>query len=287
MRSVEERFEANVDRRGEHELWLGTCDTDGTPQIRVDGRLTTARRVAWELARGPLPPKVTVAACETDPRCVRVEHLSLGRRRRRTPLPASGPPPRRHPKGGGTVREVNDGVWELAITAVNGSGRRYRRIHGTREDATAALGAFAVELGRPAATVDELIRGYLAHLQSARRSPATLRRYRQLWRQWLAADLGQLEPASLTRTRLERTLRHMAVAGQSSSSVHQAAVVLSGCLSWANEQGQLRRNPALNLWFPDGTRLAPPRHDTDDTGQIAGSTEAFRLRESWFSSRRQ
>lgn len=99
-----------------------------------------------------------------------------------------------------------------------------RRIHGTREDATAALAAFAVELGRPAATVDDLVGAYLAHLQSAGRSATTLRRYRQLWRQWLAADLGPLEPASLTQTRLERTLRHMAAAGQSSSSVHQAAV---------------------------------------------------------------
>jgi hypothetical protein len=260
VHSVEERFEANVDRRGDHHLWLGACDDDGTPQIRVDGRLTTARRLAWELARGPLPPKVTVAACEADPGCVRLEHLGLGRRRRRAPSPAPAQPLRRRPKGGGTVREVGDGVWELAITAASGSGRRYRRIRGTREDATAALAAFAVELGRPAATVDELVSGYLAHLQSASRSPATLRRYRQLWHQWLAADLGSLEPASLTRTRLERTLRHMAAAGQSPSSIHQAAVVLSGCLAWARDCGQLRRNPALNLQLPDGTRLAPPRH---------------------------
>ena len=259
MRSVEERFEANVDRRGDHHLWLGTCDTDGTPQVRIGGRLTTARRVAWELARGPLPPKVTVAACEAEPSCVRVEHLSLGRRRRRPSVLAPGPPPQRRPRGGGTVRELGDGLWELAVTTTNGSGRRYRRIHGNREDAIAALAAFAVELGRPAASVDALVGGYLAHLQSAGRSAATLRRYRQLWRQWLAADLGALELASLTRTRLERTLRHMAAAGQSPSSIHQAAVVLSGSLAWAHEHEQLRRNPALGLRLPDGTRLAPPR----------------------------
>lgn len=260
MRSIEERFEANVDRRSDHHLWLGACDGDGTPQVRIGGRLTTARRVAWELARGPLPPKVTVAACEAEPSCVRPEHLSLGRRRRRPSLPAADPPPQRRPKGGGTVRELSDGLWELAVTAANGSGRRYRRIHGTREDAIAALAAFAVELGRPAATVGALVDGYLAHLQSAGRSAATLRRYRQLWRQWLAADLGALEPASLTRTRIERTLRHMAAAGQSSSSVHQAAVVLSGCFAWAHDDGQLRRNAALGLTLPDGNQLGPPRH---------------------------
>jgi hypothetical protein len=260
VRSVEERFDANVDRRGDHHLWLGACDGDGTPQIRVDGRLTTARRLAWELARGPLPPRVTVAACEAEPGCVRVEHLGLGRRRRRAPPPAPGPPPRRQPRGGGIARQVGDGVWELAITAADGSGRRYRRIHGSPDDAAAALAAFVVEHGGQAATLDALIGGYLAHLRSAGRSPTTLRRYQQLWRQWLAPDLGHLEPAALTQTQIERTLRHMAGAGQSPSSVHQAAVILSGSLAWAHDHGQVRRNPTLGLRLPDGTRLAPPRH---------------------------
>lgn len=258
MRSVEERFEANVDRRGAHHVWLATRDSDGTPQIRVDGRLTTARRVAWELARGPLAPKVTVAACEADPRCVRVEHLGLGRRRRRAPPPPAAPPPRRQPKGTGSIREVGVSVWELAVT--DGSGRRYRRIRGSRDDASAALAAFIVERGGQAATLDALVGGYLDHLRTAGRSAQTLRRYQQLWRQWLTPDLGHIEPSAITRARIERTLRHMAGAGQSPSSVHQAAVVLSGSLTWAHDHGQVRRNPALALRLPDGTRLAPPRH---------------------------
>jgi len=92
------------------------------------------------------------------------------------------------------------------------------------------------------------------------RGAHTLRRYQQLWRQWLAPDLGQLQPAALTRARIERTLRHMAGAGQSPSSVHQAAVVLSGSLAWAHDHGQVSRNPTLGLQLPDGSRLAPPRH---------------------------
>ena len=260
VRTVEERFEANVDPDGAHHLWLGACDSDGTPQIRVNGHLTTARRVAWELARGPLPPKITVAACQTDPRCVRIEHLGLGRRRRPAPPPPAAPAPQRQPRGTGSIREVDTGVWELAVTAADGSGRRYRRIHGSRHDATAALAAFVVEHGGQAATLDALIGGYLAHLQSAGRSAQTLRRYQQLWHQWLAPDLGHIEPGALTRARIERTLRHMAGAGQSPSSVHQAAVVVSGCLAWAHNQAQVRRNPALGLQLPDGTQLAPPRH---------------------------
>jgi hypothetical protein len=260
MRTVEERFEANVDRDSAHHVWLGACDRDGTPQIRVDGHLTTARRVAWELSRGPLPPKATVSACEADPRCVRVEHLGLGRRRRPAPPPPTRPARQRQPRGAGSIREVDASVWELAVTATDGSGRRSRRIRGSRDDAAGALAAFVVENGRPAATLDPLIGAYLAHLRSAGRSPTTLRRYHQLWRQWLAPDLEQLEPGALTRARIERALRHMASAGQSPSSVHQAAVILSGALAWAHDHGQVRRNPTLGLRLPDGTQLAPPRH---------------------------
>jgi hypothetical protein len=260
VRPLEERFEAKVDRRGAHHRWLGASDRHGTPQIRVNGRLTTARRVAWELVRGPLPLKLTVSACEDDPTCVRADHLGLGRRRRRAPPTPTTPPPRRTPNRTGSIREVGAGVWELAITSANGSGRRYRRIHGSVDDAITALATFAVEHGGLAATLDDLVGGYLAHLRTAGRTTNTLRRYHQLWRQWLAPDLGPLEPATLTRTTIERSLRHMAAAGQSPSSIHQAATIVTGALTWANDNQQLRRNPTLNLRLPDGTRLGPPRH---------------------------
>jgi hypothetical protein len=259
VRSVEERFEAKVDRRGDHHRWLATTGHDGTPQMKVNGRLTTARRVAWELAGRPLPPRVTISACEQDPTCVRIEHLGLGRRRRPGPLATVGPARQRSPKGTGTLRQIRAGVWELAVTATDGSGRRYRRIEGNREHAATALASFAVEAGGRAATVEALAGAYFAHLRTAGRSPQTMRRYHQLWRDWLALDLAHLQPGALTRTSIERTLRHMAASGQSPSSVHQAAVIISGCLTWARSQGQLRRNPSLALHLPDGTQLAPPR----------------------------
>jgi len=260
MRSLEDRFEANVDRRGVHHRWLGSCDSDGTPQIRVNGRLTTGRRVAWELTHGPLPPKVTVAACQDDPTCVRVDHLGLGRRPRRAAPPPIASASRRPSSRAVSIREVGAGVWELAVTSADGSGRRYRRIHANRDDATTALATFAVERGAPAATLDALVGGYLAHLQTAARRPNTLRRYHQLWRQWLAPDLGHLEPASLTRTTIERALRRMAAAGQSPSSIHQAAIILTGAFAWTHDNKQLLRNPTLNLRLPDHTRLGAPRH---------------------------
>jgi DNA-binding transcriptional ArsR family regulator len=61
--STAERFEALVDGSGDHHVWLGAVDAEGTPQVRVDGRLTTARRVAWHLAHGPIPAGVRIAAC--------------------------------------------------------------------------------------------------------------------------------------------------------------------------------------------------------------------------------
>lgn len=86
-----------------------------------------------------------------------------------------------------------------------------------------------------------------------------MRRYRQLWRDWLAPQLGTLRPEDLRRPQLERTLAAMAKAGQSPSSIHQAAVLLSGCLARAWRDGEIDRNPALGIRLPDGTTLAPPR----------------------------
>jgi len=46
MPRLEARFDAKVDRSGEHQRWAGAHDADGIGQIRVNGKLTTARRVA-------------------------------------------------------------------------------------------------------------------------------------------------------------------------------------------------------------------------------------------------
>jgi len=50
-RTPAERFERYVDRTGDHHQWTGSINrARGTGQIRVDGKLTTAHRLAWELA---------------------------------------------------------------------------------------------------------------------------------------------------------------------------------------------------------------------------------------------
>ena len=101
-----------MDRTAVHHRWLGAADRSGIPQIRVDGRLTTARRVAWQLHHGALPADARVHACPDDPRCVRVEHLTITQ-------PHASPPhtaPTRRRRGQGSMREIRPGVWKLTVT---------------------------------------------------------------------------------------------------------------------------------------------------------------------------
>jgi hypothetical protein len=92
-----ERFEALVDRRGAHHRWTGSPDPrTGTGQFRIDGKLRSAQRAAWELHVGPIPSAVRVRACPDDPLCVRVEHLGLEPSQRNiAPSRASSEPDRR------------------------------------------------------------------------------------------------------------------------------------------------------------------------------------------------
>lgn len=257
MATVAERIAAKVDTVGDHLVWLGATAAEGTPQIRVNGRLTTVRRVVWELAHGPLPGNVTVSACPEEPTCVRLEHLGLGRTRRTLRQRADPTPRRRARRGSGSMREVRSGVWELAVSF--GGTRRYRTVHGRRADAAAALAVFAAGGADPGGALGGLVAEYLVHLEGQGRSPATVGRYRQLWRDWLSPTLAAADPAGITRRQLERALAAMAKAGQSASSVHQAAVLLSGTLAWAHRHGHVATNPTLGLRLPGGAVLAPPR----------------------------
>src|SRR5919106_4455149 len=116
MTTLSDRLARRTDRNGEHHCWLGTTGADGTPQIRVDGHLTTVRRVMWEQAHGPLSAGTTVAACPDEPRCVRVDHLSLGRKRR-SPIGVPLATRSRSRRGSGSMRQVRPGIWELALSA--------------------------------------------------------------------------------------------------------------------------------------------------------------------------
>jgi hypothetical protein len=249
MLPLEARFDAKVDRSGRHHLWTGAHDADGIGQIRVNGRLTTARRVAWELAHGPLPPRTRLSGCPDEPGCVRVEHLSLaGQPRSR----ASG----RSARGGGSKREIRPGVWKLTIPAGRNDTGTYRRVsrtvHGTQAQATRALQRLAAEVrgpvdpakSTPPWTLTELVARYLGHLEHTQRSPETIRRYRGLLSGWIGPALGTRAPSDVTPDDVDQLLSQMQAAGQSDSSTHQARTLLRSAFRWARATYSIRHNPA-------------------------------------------
>lgn len=59
-------------------LWCGWTDSKGYGRMKIGGRAFGAHRVAWEAARGPIPPDMEVChRCDVRG-CVNVEHLFLG-----------------------------------------------------------------------------------------------------------------------------------------------------------------------------------------------------------------
>jgi hypothetical protein len=57
--------------------WTGKLNPGGRGCLKFDGRLTTAQRVAWRLAYGPVPEGMFVAHKCHNRRCIRVTHLEL------------------------------------------------------------------------------------------------------------------------------------------------------------------------------------------------------------------
>lgn len=73
-----ERFWLRVTKTRGCWFWLASTDGDGYGQVCRDGRLRKSHRVAWEMARGPIPAGALVLhKCDT-PACVRLSHLFLG-----------------------------------------------------------------------------------------------------------------------------------------------------------------------------------------------------------------
>jgi hypothetical protein len=245
-----QRFEAKVDRRGEHHLWLGATDHRGVGLIRVDGVLTTARRVAWELGRGPLPHGQRVAGCPGDPRCVRVEHLGL--LPQTTPPKRPAPVRRRGPRGAGTKVEVRPGVWKLTVG--HRGTRHHRTFEGNDDQATRALATFADEIHlaarRDAPTLDGLVLGYLDHLAATGYAPTTIARYESLHRQWILPGIGRRRLRRVFNADIQELLDTMADHGQSASSIRQARALLTGAYRWGQQRGTISANPALDIEWP-------------------------------------
>ena len=59
-------------------LWKGYFSGSGYAQLYANGKKQGVSRLLWELKRGPIPPGQVVRHSCDNPRCVRLEHLSLG-----------------------------------------------------------------------------------------------------------------------------------------------------------------------------------------------------------------
>ena len=263
-KSLQQRFEEQVDRRSDHHVWTGAKNADrGTGRLKVAGRNATAHRVAWELVRGPLPAGVRVAACRDEPACVLVEHLSVEGAEQGHSAPALALS-RRAPRGSGSKREVRPGTWELALAIgrdERGRQRRaFRTFHGSELEATKALAALVTEVGagdalpvRSAAglSVEMLLEEYLRHLEEDKgRRHSTLVRYRGLTRRWIAPAIGAVRVARVLPQDVETLLGRMRREGQSQSSIHQVFTLLNGAFKWAKRNRRVASNPLADVEEP-------------------------------------
>jgi integrase len=272
------RFEAKVDRSGEHHAWTGACLADGSGQLRVNGKLTTARRVAWELAHDSLPAGARVFGCPADPACVRVDHLSL-----RGGQPSADPQPakKRAPRGSGTKRQVRRGVWKLTVTAGRWADGSPRRVHrtvraGTDAEASAALADFAADVrGAPLPdgregrdiTVDEAVERFLVeHLVGEKgREESTVAHYRSVHGRWFSPEIGRRRLRDIDEATIDRLFGRMRKAGLSASRMNDARSLYAPLFRWAKRRRIVARSPMAEFELPTSRHVArehvPPEVD--------------------------
>jgi hypothetical protein len=235
------RFEARVDRSGVHHIWLGARSPGGGGQVRVDGKLLTAARAAWEIENGSVPNGARVLSCADEAACVRVDRLRLDQRA----MSSSSRSKKRLPQGAGTIAAISLGVWKVGVTAgVDRLGQRhrtFRTIYRTRKNAATALAALVGDghrLLRPddkQVTVDGLVAWYLEFAREDRGlDHSTLTGYADASSHWLKEPIGHKRANSITTAELDKAFDRMRRAGLSRSRMNNARALLSGAFRWAS-----------------------------------------------------
>lgn len=262
--SLAERFEAKVNRSGEHHLWVGSRKADGTGKLKVSGRTVTAPRVAWELVHGPLPEDVEVVRCDVNA-CVRIEHLKTRARK-------SGRWSRhRGVRGGGTKAEVRPGVWKLTVTSGRYEDGRLRREHRMvhvrgKDKATRALAEFAAEVRAAPLPrtqverdicVDDAIHQFLTHLRDDKgREAGTLRDYRSVHAKWFSPVIGERRVRDIDEEDIDRIFGTMRRAGLSASRMNGARNLYGPFFRWARRRRMIQRSPMAEFEMPTSMYVA-------------------------------
>jgi hypothetical protein len=241
--SAEERFQAKTERRRGHDVWTGSRDARGVGMVRIDGKLKTVQRAAWEFAYGPLGAGVRVNTCAAERACVTVAHLSL------SPAPAKRATRRR--RGTGSLREVRPGTWEITVTDGTSAGRRRRRavtVHGTRRDAEAELDRVRTLLARDDLgdlRIRELVGRYLEDLDGP--TARGRNRDQQLLAEILDPALGADIAAIANPGQIERALADIAATGTPLPDIRDALRLLRRSYQWASTRNLHNDDPTAPI----------------------------------------
>lgn len=265
MATAAGRFESKVDRSGEHHLWTGAVSQRGIGQVRIEGKLLTATRVAWVLANGEPPNGAKVLACPGEPKCVNVHHLRLDVDRNAISIADSS---HRVTRGSGRVTETGRNTWKIGVSVgLDETGQRrrvFRTVHGTRTDAVKALAVFSVEVADGSSlplrsnqdlTVDQLVNWYLDFAKQDRGlEHSTLIGYADVYANWIKGPIGGTRAARLRVADIDRTFGHMRRAGLSYSRMNNARAVLSGAFRWGKRHQMVSSNPLDGFEIPRSQR---------------------------------
>ena len=246
MPSAEERFRAKITRQNGHDIWTGFIDDRGTGMVRINGRLMTVQRAAWEFAYGAPPPGARVNSCAVERACVRLAHLSLTTPNDRKTTPTG----RRRPRGSGSKREIRPNVWQLAITeAIAADGqpiRRFETFHGDETAADAALDTLAGHVRHQLGDlrVRELIGRYL-YINHDRGSVA-FQRDLALLHDVIEPQLGDHLAETLTHAELLAGL-HAVYRDSGPSPTSTMLGLTHDSYRWARQQDWTHRDPTAQL----------------------------------------
>jgi integrase len=186
----------------------------------------------------------------------------------------------------GTVYQRQDGRWVAAVRDVN--GRRVYRYARTRAEAAAkltlALKATADGIALPSEqqTVAEFLTAWLE--ESARRTlrPSTFRSYRQIVRDHILPEIGNVRLARLSPQQVQRLINHRLESGLSPQSVLYVRGVLRRALNEALRWGLVARNVAALVQPPRVRRYEITPLDAEQAQRLLTAIRGDRL-EALFS----